>query len=282
MGMKEVWRPHCYHPLHLLSSIVSRLLRSLAIIMNGKEVKHCSLCFHNGEPEEFYSSHNLKTRDGRVVTCPVLRKFVCNICGATGDVAHTLRYCPLNKDGAFSYGASLPQLKTRRNAAGNFSSRRMFCHPLPSSCRAQDDVHAEVMKLKAEASSLPEGNFCTNPPLAMRTFVGKARQPGVDKLAHRGCVDTQSYNYSGVPQGSFSRGMSMERSDLHLVPSRHGATEHFSYINMYPLKSKVEYGPLGMKGQAGWGAAILNDRLEEDVGRLLAELRYGTTAVDMI
>ena len=25
-----------------------------ATIMNGKEVKHCSLCFHNGEPEDFY------------------------------------------------------------------------------------------------------------------------------------------------------------------------------------------------------------------------------------
>ena len=22
--------------------------------MNAKEVKHCSLCFHNGEPEDFY------------------------------------------------------------------------------------------------------------------------------------------------------------------------------------------------------------------------------------
>ena len=58
-------------------------------------------------------------------------------------------------------GASLLQLKTRRNAAGNFSSRRwrvkwyvgeeclisttrMLCHPLPSSCRAWDEVHAEV------------------------------------------------------------------------------------------------------------------------------------------
>ena len=76
--------------------------------------------------------------------------------------------------------------------------------------------------------------------------------------------------------------MSVERSDLRLVPSRHGATEHFSYNNMYPVKTKVEFGPCGMKGQAGWGVAILNDRLEEDVGRLLAELRHGTTAVDMI
>ena len=76
--------------------------------------------------------------------------------------------------------------------------------------------------------------------------------------------------------------MSVERSDLRLVPSRHGAAEHFSYSNMYSLKTKVEFGPLGMKGQAGWGVAILNDRLEEDVGRLLAELRHGTTAVDMI
>ena len=69
------------------------------------------------------------------------------------------RFCPLNKD-----GVSLPQLKTRRNAAGNFSSRRcrvkwyvgegcsisttrMLCHPLPSSCRAWDDVQAKVRLL---------------------------------------------------------------------------------------------------------------------------------------
>ena len=51
------------------------------------------------------------------------------ICGATGDVVHTLRlfaalictviFCLPGIDGAFRYGASLPQLKTRRNAAGS-------------------------------------------------------------------------------------------------------------------------------------------------------------------
>ena len=35
-------------------NFVRLLLRSISIVMNGKEVKHCSLCFHNGEPEEFY------------------------------------------------------------------------------------------------------------------------------------------------------------------------------------------------------------------------------------
>ena len=67
------------------------------------------------------------------------------------------RYWPLNNGGAFSKGASVPQLQTRRNADGNFSSCRcpvnwfigegcfistirMLCHPLPSSCGAWDDV----------------------------------------------------------------------------------------------------------------------------------------------
>merc|ERR1719234_1034685 len=107
------------------------------------------------------------------------------------------------------------------------------------------------MKLKSEASSLHGDHLCTYPPLAMRTFAGRARQPGVDKLAHSGAIFNQSYNYSsfGVPQGSFSLGRSMERSDLRLVPSRHGATEHFSYKNnMHPLKTKVEFGSRGIKG----------------------------------
>ena len=50
---------------------------------------------------------------------------------------------------------------------------------------------------------------------------------------------------------------------------------------MYPLKSRVDFGISAMKSQSVWEAAIMKDRVEEDVGRLLAELRLGTTAVDM-
>ena len=47
-------------------------------------------CYSNGEAESQYRSHQLKNSSG-LVTCPVLRSFVCPICKATGDFAHTQR-----------------------------------------------------------------------------------------------------------------------------------------------------------------------------------------------
>ena len=113
--------------------------------------KFCSLCHRNGESEMIYRSHCLKDPKGRVVTCPVLRKFTRTLCGAAGDGAHTLRYCPLNKDGAYNSGASLADLKKRRNAAGNSPRVEagrmvMVCHPLPAHLRRQveDPVTARI------------------------------------------------------------------------------------------------------------------------------------------
>nr|XP_031300338.1 nanos homolog 2 [Camelus dromedarius] len=55
----------------------------------------CNFCKHNGESRRVYTSHRLKTPGG-VVVCPILRHYVCPLCGATGDQAHTLKYCSLN------------------------------------------------------------------------------------------------------------------------------------------------------------------------------------------
>ena len=58
--------------------------------------KTCALCKKNGEAREFYTTHVLKDNRGKII-CPILRKYVCPTCGASGDRAHTLRHCPVNK-----------------------------------------------------------------------------------------------------------------------------------------------------------------------------------------
>lgn len=61
----------------------------------GSPTTMCNFCKHNGESPRVYTSHQLKTPQG-VVVCPILRHYVCPMCGATGDQAHTIKYCPLN------------------------------------------------------------------------------------------------------------------------------------------------------------------------------------------
>ncbi|CAH8583382.1 unnamed protein product [Heterobilharzia americana] len=53
----------------------------------------CVFCRNNGESPEVYVTHEVKDQNGRV-TCPVLRILSCPNCHATGDHAHTIRYCP--------------------------------------------------------------------------------------------------------------------------------------------------------------------------------------------
>ncbi|XP_042295814.1 nanos homolog 2 [Sceloporus undulatus] len=72
----------------------------------------CNFCKHNGESKHVYSSHPLKREDG-VVVCPILRKYVCPLCGATADKAHTLKYCPLSHHAKQSL-----YRKCGRNSAG--------------------------------------------------------------------------------------------------------------------------------------------------------------------
>lgn len=74
-------------PLHASQGIHQPRLRA----------RNCSFCFKNGERQCVYNSHELKNEQG-IILCPILRRYVCNICGATGDKAHTRKYCPYNTE----------------------------------------------------------------------------------------------------------------------------------------------------------------------------------------
>jgi len=54
--------------------------------------KMCTFCKSNGESEAIYSSHSLKNLANKI-TCPILMKYTCVECGASGEDTHTIKYC---------------------------------------------------------------------------------------------------------------------------------------------------------------------------------------------
>ncbi|XP_060072950.1 uncharacterized protein LOC132552778 [Ylistrum balloti] len=63
----------------------------------AKAKKVCVFCKNNGETSSVYTSHVLKDTEGKV-SCPILRKYTCPLCGVNGDGAHTIKYCPKNEE----------------------------------------------------------------------------------------------------------------------------------------------------------------------------------------
>lgn len=84
---------------------------------------YCKFCKCNGEVQETYTSHVLHDPFG-AVSCPVLLNYTCSTCGNRGGPnAHTLKYCPVNREANDAFG--VPQkLLSERNASGRRVYRR--------------------------------------------------------------------------------------------------------------------------------------------------------------
>merc|ERR1712129_15215 len=88
---------------------------------NSRSSDQCGFCKRNGEIPEIYQAHRLSDSQGRVL-CPQLRVLVCDLCGATGDTAHTRNYCPSNLQAS---RVALPTLlkSTPRQSDGRWRRR---------------------------------------------------------------------------------------------------------------------------------------------------------------
>ncbi len=98
-------------PSLLFHRNLSSKLPTLPQHMPAKKPQVCVFCRNNGESESFYTSHYLKDSDGKV-TCPVLRAYTCPVCGANGDSAHTIKYCPENAQSVRNGGNSMKKTAT--------------------------------------------------------------------------------------------------------------------------------------------------------------------------
>ncbi|KAI0241749.1 Nanos-like protein [Lamellibrachia satsuma] len=90
-------------------------LRKTTSSKKMNERQECLFCRRNGEAAVVYLSHRVKDAHGKV-SCPVLFRYVCPRCGATGQDAHTISHCPFTNGG--DDVCNVLALNTERNSAG--------------------------------------------------------------------------------------------------------------------------------------------------------------------
>lgn len=67
---------------------------SSGALVGRRKPGKCGFCKRNNEPAHVVESHLTKNPVTGKTTCPLLMKYKCEICGATGEDAHTRSYCP--------------------------------------------------------------------------------------------------------------------------------------------------------------------------------------------
>jgi len=132
-----------------------------------RKVQVCVFCRNNGEDESVYSTHALKSPDGKV-TCPILFAYECPICRATGENAHTLKYCPRNPNGQGHVpgGSGAGQYQQGYSGSSNMGYGNSSA-PRPASQSSQFNS-SNLMQAMLHMAQMNGGNM--HPALAQLNF----------------------------------------------------------------------------------------------------------------
>jgi len=267
------------------------------------EMEVCKFCYSNGEAESQYRSHQLKNSSG-LVTCPVLRSFVCPICKATGDFAHTQRYCPRNKNGHYNTGASLTDLKRRKNAAGNFPTSKKSVWPIPSQSMVRGFYTGTMKTVRStkfptgKEESVPRSNThpmtmtdplpsCYRPPSPP---VILASQPPCTQLTmYRHCQYIKYYHELQLKHQKELDELEAKRCQEKVTVPCYTRTFPSTMSVTPPGSPQDRFIFPEVKDKAGNNSSNENKRMKHvvvkkdgyDLGSMLAELRRNTIEVDM-
>jgi len=271
-----------------------------------KEMDVCKFCYSNGEAESQYRSHQLKNSSG-LVTCPVLRSFICPICKATGDFAHTQRYCPRNKDGHFNNGASLTELKRRKNAAGNFPTSKKSAWPIPSHSLVRGFYSGTMKTVRSpqfasgkEEEMVPRSN--TYPVTLTDPLPSCYRPPSppVILASQPPCTQLTMYrHYQYIKYYQEQQLKHKEELDKLAVKRQQNKLSVPCYTRTFPCTMSVTPPKSPQERfifpvvNDGYSTSVDKDKMRQDVhtkvtkegydlGSMLAELRMGTMEVDAV
>jgi len=263
----------------------------------------CKFCYSNGEAESQFRSHQLKNSSG-LVTCPVLRSFTCPICKATGDFAHTQRYCPRNKDGQFNSGASLTDLKRRKNAAGNFPSSKKMTWPIPSSMLRNSYTGNNKMEFApglTDPKDIVERS-CPYPLTDPLPASYRPSAPPVILASQPPCTQLTMYRHQQYVKYYHEQQMKHEKEIARLESMRHlkktSPPAMPCYARIFPSRSSVT-PPKSCEerfrfpdvvncsyaneefASGQYTNTMTIERKGKDLGSMLAELRVGTMEVEV-
>ena len=173
----------------------------------------CKVCKDAGEPENVYSSHYVKDREGNV-TCPKLKAIVCLNCGNRG---HTSSYC------------KAPSAKYREEQAALEAAKKP-AEPTPTvvkgrfACLFEDDSDDEKLLVRKHSK----------PSVAKTTY----KSPAVTK--EKAFEAAPAINVSNVYD--FPSLSTSASADTKTATAPKAETKAFSYANM--AAKPVEFKPI--------------------------------------